>query len=76
MRLLRDFLCKDCHKVTEEYIDVDTESIKCGCGGTAHKEVSCPQYVKIGEFRSTIDSEAWAKDRSKRNKRIAENEGL
>lgn len=76
MRALRDYQCKECGYIEEHLIDHTVEEVDCECGGKAIKTICCPQYIKIGKFRSTIDSEDWAKTRIKRNRKIAENEGL
>ncbi len=62
MRMLKDFKCPDCGKVSEVFTAADY--ILCECGGTAQKQISLPT-IKLegisGAFPGAHDR--WARIR-------------
>jgi len=74
MKIIRDFKCGACEKVTERFIDAEVIEIDCECGGQANKMIGIPT-IKLegitGAFPSAYHK--WADDREKRAKKHAEN---
>lgn len=48
MRVMRDFKCTACEKITEKFIDSEIDGILCDCGSLASRIVSCPRPVLDG----------------------------
>lgn len=75
MRLLRDFRCHECGKLTERYTDTDINQITCECGGVAARIIGMP-HVSLegisGAFPGAADH--WAKIREQRHRQQAKNQ--
>lgn len=73
MKIMRDFKCQVCHKVTERFIDSEVMEISCECGGEARKVIGLPT-VKLegisGDFPGAYHK--WADVREKRARKNAE----
>lgn len=76
MKAIFDFQCTDCLRTDDFYIENTVKDVLCKCGGVMRKSLCAPSNIKVGKFSTTIDSEAWAKSRTKNAKRMAENLGL
>lgn len=64
MKLLRDFRCHSCGKMTERYIETDANEIRCECGGIALRIIGMPRIDLDGtdpSFPGAYDR--WAKVR-------------
>jgi DNA-directed RNA polymerase subunit RPC12/RpoP len=49
MRQLRDFLCHQCSKTTERYIDATESEVRCPhCGGVAIRIIGMPRVALDG----------------------------
>lgn len=67
MRMLRDFRCYSCGKVTERFISNDIEQVACECGGIAGRIIGMPRVVLDGTdpgFPGAYDK--WASTREKK----------
>ena len=70
MRVLNDYECHDCMKVTEEFIDPEVKTILCECGGVKHQVLhGGGSYFKINGARMDINSIQWAKKREKNGRK-------
>ena len=75
MRIINDYECHDCMKVTEEYEESDTLTLICKCGGVKHKLIGKGAYFRIDGSRMDLMSEQWAKSRETRARKIRDNNG-
>ncbi len=48
MRTLRDFVCDDCGKEQERFIDTDITTLPCDCGGNANRIIGMPRVALDG----------------------------
>ena len=48
MRVLNDYKCDSCHRMTEQYIDSSIENIECECGGVAMRVIGMPRVQLEG----------------------------
>ena len=72
MKILRDFVCLDCDKVTEEYVDNTLEESVCSCGGKSLKMLSAPRIGLDGtnpDFPTAYDHWANIREAKARQKR-------
>jgi putative FmdB family regulatory protein len=76
MKALYDFHCEKCGETHERFTYMELEESACSCGNMAKKAITAPSFVRIGKWRSDIDSMQWAKTREKHSKKVAENEGI
>lgn len=48
-KLLRDFRCHECSRMTERFIDTETNEIRCPhCGGVAIRVIGTPTVILEG----------------------------
>lgn len=70
---VRDFYCKGCGEVSEEFLSEDVTTLSCTCGGTKQRIPSSPRFVLEGASGDFPGSHMkWVKEHEKAGRKTNE----
>lgn len=68
MRQLNDFTCAKCGTTSEHFVDSETTTVRCECGGESTKAVTkmTPKFNPFSKNATTKSVLQWAKQRDRK----------